>query len=94
MPHGLSLGAVLASLDSRGEHDKATQLKRRVAERFKGVVSEEDLLDLPVDDIVGTLDLFNQLFSEAKQPHSVLGRHVSELKNNGFTVVYGEKYRA
>lgn len=65
-----------------------------MAERFKGVVSEKELLNLPVDDIVGTLDLFNQLFQEIKKPSSLLDKHVSELKSQGFTVVYGEKYHA
>ena len=96
MQHGHSpkLGAVLKALEKRGEHKKAEDLKRRVAERFKGVLNEKDLLNLPVDDIVGTLDLFNQLFIETKKPHSLLDRHVSELKSQGFNVVYGAKYHA
>lgn len=92
---GIKLGAVLEALEKRGQHDKAELLKRRVAERFKGVLSEKALLDLPVDDIVGTLDLFNQLFSETKQLQprgSALERHVAELRHQGCNVVYGEKY--
>ena len=94
MQHGpsLKLGAILEALEKRGEHTKAEQLKRRVSERFKGVLSEKDLLNLPVDDIVGTLDLFNQLFIETKKPSSLLDRHVSELKGQGFNIVYGSKY--
>ena len=96
MQHGPSpkLGAVYAALEKRGEHAKAEQLKKRVSERFKGVLNEKDLLNLPVDDIVGTLDLFNQLFTETKKPHGILDRHVSELKNQGFNIVYGSKYHA
>lgn len=92
MPHGLSLGAILEALEKRGQHDRAEQLKRRVVERFKGVVSGEELLNLPVEDIVGTLDLFNQLFLEAKKPRGLLDRHVAALKSEGFTVVRGSKY--
>ena len=88
------LGAVLLALEKRGELEKAAELKRRVSERFKGVVSEEGLLNLPVDDIVGTLDLFNQLFLETKKPRGLLERHVAELKHQGFAIVYGEKYGA
>lgn len=92
MAHGLKFRVLLEVLEKRGEHAKAEDLKRRVAERFKGVVSEEELLNLPVDDIVGTLDLFNQLFLETKKPRSLLEKHVAELKSQGFNVVYGEKY--
>jgi hypothetical protein len=88
------LGAVLAALEKRGEHQKAEDLRRRVAERFKGVVSERELLALPVNDIVGTLDLFRQLFLETRKPRGLLERHVAELKHQGFTIVYGEKYGA
>ena len=94
MARGVSLGAVLGALEKRGEHAKAEALKKRVAERFKGVLSEKELLELPVDDIVGTLDLFNQLFVEASKPHSILDNHVSILKSQGFTVVMGENHRA
>jgi hypothetical protein len=94
LAHGLKLGAVLAALERRGDKDKAEALKKRVADRFKGVVSEQELLALPVDDVVGTLDLFNKLFLEAKKPRGLLDRHVAELKSQGFNVVYGEKYNA
>ena len=90
---GPSLGTILMVLEKRGEHAKAEDLKRRVAERFKGVVSEAELLKLPVDDIVGTLNLFNELFTEAKK-QGILERHIADLKHQGFTVVMGEKYRA
>ena len=93
MARGFNLGAVLAALEKRGEHEKAEDLKRRVAERFKGVVSEAELLALPVDDIVGTLNLFNELFTEAKK-QGILERHIAELKSQGFTVVMGEKRHA
>lgn len=94
MQHGLSpkLGAVLEALEKRGEHAKAEELKRRVAERFKGVLSEKALLALPVDDIVGTLEVFNQLVIETQKPQSILDRHVSDLKRQGFNVVMGSKY--
>jgi hypothetical protein len=92
LARGLKLGAVLAALEKRGEHQKAEDLRRRIAERFKGVVSEQELLALPVDDIVGTLDLFNQLFLETKKPRGLLERHVAELKSEGFTIVRGSKY--
>ena len=94
MDRGLKLRVLLEALEKRGKYQKAAALKRRVSEQFKGVVSEEDLLDLPVDDIVGILDLFNQLFLEAKKPRGLLERHVAELKSEGFNVVYGVKYCA
>jgi hypothetical protein len=92
LEHGLKLHVLLEALEKRGEHAKAEELKRRVSERFKGVVSGEELLNLPVDDIIGTLDLFNQLFLETRKPRGLLERHVAELKSEGFTVVRGSKY--
>jgi hypothetical protein len=86
------LGAVLLALEKRGELEKAAELKLRVLERFKGVASEAELLELPVDDLVGTLDLFNQLFLEVRKPRGLLERHVAALKSEGFTVVRGSKY--
>ena len=94
MAVGLKFGVLLETLEKRGEPEKAEKLKRRVAERFKGVLNEEELLNLPVDDIVGTLDLFNHLFTEVKKPSSILEQHISELKKQGFTVVKGAKYHA
>ena len=94
--HGPKLGAVLAVLEKRGEHEKAEALKQRVATRFKGVLSEQELLALPVDDIVGTLNLFNELISGTQKPqptgNSTLDRHIAGLKRQGCNVVYGEKY--
>ena len=81
------LSAVYEALEKRGQHAKAEELKRRVVERFKDVVPEKELLDLPVNDIVGILDLFNQLFVEASKPHS--DNHGFTLKSQGFNIVCG-----
>ena len=93
--HGLKFGAVLDALERRSNHQKAAALRRLVTERFAGVASEKELLKLPVEDLVGMLDLFGKLFTELQNSASkgsTLEKRVKNLKQKGFCVVYGAKY--
>ena len=79
----------------RGDYQKAAALRRLVTERFAGVASEKELLKLPVEDLVGMLDLFGKLFTELQNSASkgsTLEKRVENLKQKGFCVVYGAKY--
>ena len=95
MAHGLKFGAVLDALQRRGDHQKAAALRRLVTERFAGVASEKELMMLPIEDLVGILDLFGKLLTELQKPvpkATSLELHVENLKQKGFCVVYGAKY--
>jgi hypothetical protein len=92
----LSFNVFLAALEKRGQHRKAELLKRRVTERFRGVLSEKEVLALKMQDIVGVLDLYTLLLNgdvSGKPVESGLTRHIRELERQGYNVVLGERYR-
>lgn len=91
----LKFGAVLVALEKRGDYEKAEKLRARVTAKFNGVISEQELLDLPVDDITASLNLCNDLISEGQpqqQKKPTIERHVEGLRRKGYNVAYGEKY--
>ena len=92
MVTGLKLCDLTASLEQRGRAEEAQQLKDRVAAHFRDVISEEDLMQVSVTELIGVLDIFNSIYPQQQPKQSGLESHIEGLRQQGFTVIYGEKY--
>jgi len=86
---------ILQALIDRGRGEEAQQVAQVVAERFMGVVSEEGLLLMDVEDIVRVLCDSKKLVVDFVVTGSVKPflSYVGGLQAQGFNVVVGEKYR-
>ena len=85
----------LQALIDRGRGEEAEQVAQRVAERFMGVVSEEQMLLMDVKDIAWVLNDSRKLVADFVVTGSVKPflSYVGGLQAQGFNVVVGEKYR-
>ena len=97
MATGLKLGDVITSLYQRGQNRKAERLLQRVKAHFNGIFSEDELLTVNVNDLIGVVQVFNMLYSQLmlqpqRQPRG-LEVYIDELTRQGYTVIYGENYR-
>lgn len=91
MHRGLKLSDLLSSLTRRGRVEEAEQLKHRVVAHFGDIINQEDLMQTSVEELIGVLDIFNSIYPQ-QQPRSDLENHIEGLRQQGYTVIYGEKY--
>lgn len=92
MEHGHKLKDALDSLRSRGFIEKADALQTKLTQKFKGVLTEKELLEYPLENLTAAVDLSNLFLKDAKPQGSALDKHISGLKREGWTVVMGAKY--
>lgn len=90
---------VLDSLEKRGLHEKAKQLRQQVSEQFNGFCSIEELLDSDVAEITKALNLgakmleaASELQAQMQAAPSTLEAHLADLRSCGATVVMGKGY--
>lgn len=61
-PSKITLKDALASLHQRGRLEEEQALKNKIELHFGELFTEEQLLQMPLDDIVGTVQVFNMLY--------------------------------
>jgi len=77
----------LSALEERGRGEEADDYRNKFLELFSLVLSEDEVLDLPFDDLCLATSLLKMLTQK-----SGLEARVSELKIEGANVTYGEHY--
>ena len=84
---------LLTTLIRKGRISDAEHYETIVTERFQGMLSKRQFLDLDVDQIVAILNVAKIVKdSQLKQP-SPLQNYIMDLQARGFSVSLGEKYR-
>ena len=83
-------GQLLKALKAKGRTADAARYERLVREQFKGKLSQSQLEQLDVNQIVDIIHLTKIIQPPEPTP---LERYVLELQSRGFTVSIGERYK-
>lgn len=58
----LTLSDALNSLHQRGKHEEKTALQQRIKTHFGDVLTEEKLLQTPLTELLGSIQIFNKIY--------------------------------
>ena len=88
--HKATISVLLERLETLGKYEQAQRLKARVLTQFSGVLTEEQILALPLETVVGILDIYTLLGgAQPPKPADPYQTRVRELKAQGYNVIFG-----
>lgn len=88
----LRFSGFLAALERRGQTAKAIEYRAKVTGAFRGVLSEREVLALPLGEVLEFFGTFNSIVADSMREDS-LGKHVRNLERQGYHVIRGKNWR-